>query len=120
MGLLNSLRSLVHYHHGHMHGSKAVADREELSPFQSSGFEMSEPTPKTILINMAIPFSLLTACFMNKPRGTNEYQNAPSVEGVCWPGHIPPVSTPVTELARICSLVGMPQPDFSFLRTTQV
>uniref|UniRef100_A0A8C4PH68 5'-3' exoribonuclease 1 n=1 Tax=Equus asinus asinus TaxID=83772 RepID=A0A8C4PH68_EQUAS len=33
--------------------------------------------------------------------------------------HIPPVSTPVTELSRICSLVGMPQPDFSFLRTPQ-
>lgn len=59
------------------------------------------------------------ACFMNKPHGTNEYQNVPSVDSVCWPGHIPPVSTPVTELARICSLVGMPQPDFSFLRTTQ-
>ncbi|XP_026644813.1 5'-3' exoribonuclease 1 [Microtus ochrogaster] len=59
------------------------------------------------------------ACFMNKPHGTNEYQNVPSVDNVCWPGHIPPVSTPVTELARICSLVGMPQPDFSFLRTTQ-
>lgn len=56
---------------------------------------------------------------MNKPHGTNEYQNVPSVDSVCWPGHIPPVSTPVTELARICSLVGMPQPDFSFLRTTQ-
>uniref|UniRef100_A0A8C0GNK2 5'-3' exoribonuclease 1 n=1 Tax=Chelonoidis abingdonii TaxID=106734 RepID=A0A8C0GNK2_CHEAB len=29
------------------------------------------------------------------------------------------LSTPVSELSRICSLVGMPQPDFSFLRTPQ-
>ncbi|KAL6038203.1 hypothetical protein STEG23_030971, partial [Scotinomys teguina] len=58
-------------------------------------------------------------CFMNKPHGTSEYQNIPSLDSVCWPSPIPPVSTPVTELARICSLVGMPQPDFSFLRTTQ-
>ncbi|XP_028614807.1 5'-3' exoribonuclease 1 [Grammomys surdaster] len=59
------------------------------------------------------------ACHMNKPHATNEYQNVASVDSVCWPGQMPPVSTPVTELSRICSLVGMPQPDFSFLRTTQ-
>ncbi|XP_006243658.1 5'-3' exoribonuclease 1 isoform X3 [Rattus norvegicus] len=53
---------------------------------------------------------------VSQPHSTNEYQ---SVDSVCWPGHMPPVSTPVTELSRICSLVGMPQPDFSFLRTTQ-
>lgn len=58
-------------------------------------------------------------CHMNKPHGTNEFQNVASVDSVCWPGQMPPVSTPVTELSRICSLVGMPQPDFSFLRTTQ-
>lgn len=56
------------------------------------------------------------ASHVSQPHSTNEYQ---SVDSVCWPGHMPPVSTPVTELSRICSLVGMPQPDFSFLRTTQ-
>ncbi|KAM6160481.1 5'-3' exoribonuclease 1 isoform 5-T5 [Erethizon dorsatum] len=61
------------------------------------------------------------APFMNKPHSANEYHSIPSVDSVCWPvpGQIPPLSTPATELARICSLVGMPQPDFSFLRTPQ-
>nr|XP_033814322.1 5'-3' exoribonuclease 1 isoform X3 [Geotrypetes seraphini] len=31
----------------------------------------------------------------------------------------PVLGTPVSELSRICSLVGMPQPEFSFLRTPQ-
>uniref|UniRef100_A0A452QP32 5'-3' exoribonuclease 1 n=1 Tax=Ursus americanus TaxID=9643 RepID=A0A452QP32_URSAM len=59
--------------------------------------------------------------YMNKPHSTNEYHNVQSMDHVCWPAssHMPPVSTPVTELSRICSLVGMPQPDFSFLRTPQ-
>eukprot|EP00069_Balaena_mysticetus_P017446 bmy_10663T0 len=58
---------------------------------------------------------------MNKPHSASEYHNVQSVDSVCWPAasQIPPVSTPVTELSRICSLVGMPQPDFSFLRTPQ-
>ncbi|XP_027789527.1 5'-3' exoribonuclease 1 [Marmota flaviventris] len=61
------------------------------------------------------------ASYMNKPHSANEYHNVPSVDNVCWPvpGQIPPVPTPVTELSRICSLIGMPQPDFSFLRTPQ-
>ncbi|XP_046287884.1 5'-3' exoribonuclease 1 [Marmota monax] len=61
------------------------------------------------------------ASYMNKPHSANEYHNVPSVDNVCWPvpGQIPPVPTPVTELSRICSLIGMPQPDFSFLRTSQ-
>ncbi|XP_008065493.1 5'-3' exoribonuclease 1 [Carlito syrichta] len=61
------------------------------------------------------------ASYMNKPHSANEYHNVLSVDNVCWPApnQIPPVSTPVTELSRICSLVGMPQPDFSFLRTPQ-
>uniref|UniRef100_A0A8D2BC73 5'-3' exoribonuclease 1 n=1 Tax=Sciurus vulgaris TaxID=55149 RepID=A0A8D2BC73_SCIVU len=61
------------------------------------------------------------ASYVNKPYSANEYHNVPSVDNVCWPvaGQIPPVPTPVTELSRICSLVGMPQPDFSFLRTPQ-
>ncbi|XP_069419543.1 5'-3' exoribonuclease 1 isoform X1 [Ovis canadensis] len=58
--------------------------------------------------------------YMNKPHSASEYHNVQSMDSVCWPaGQIPPVSTPVTELSRICSLVGMPQPDFSFLRTPQ-
>ncbi|XP_048190904.1 5'-3' exoribonuclease 1 isoform X4 [Perognathus longimembris pacificus] len=60
-----------------------------------------------------------SAPYTHKPPSANEYQSVPSVDGVCWSGQIPPVSTPVTELSRICSLVGMPQPDFSFLRTPQ-
>ncbi|VCX43355.1 unnamed protein product, partial [Gulo gulo] len=61
------------------------------------------------------------ASYMNKPHSTSEYHNVQSMDHVCWPApnHIPPVSTPVTELSRICSLIGMPQPDFSFLRTPQ-
>ncbi|XP_008264500.2 5'-3' exoribonuclease 1 isoform X2 [Oryctolagus cuniculus] len=59
--------------------------------------------------------------YMNKPHSVNEYHNVQSMDNVCWPApsQIPPLSTPVTELCRICSLVGMPQPDFSFLRTPQ-
>lgn len=59
--------------------------------------------------------------YMNKPHSASEYHNVQSMENVCWPApsQLPPVSTPVTELSRICSLVGMPQPDFSFLRTPQ-
>uniref|UniRef100_A0A8C8XRG6 5'-3' exoribonuclease 1 n=1 Tax=Panthera leo TaxID=9689 RepID=A0A8C8XRG6_PANLE len=59
--------------------------------------------------------------YMNKPHSTSEFHNVQPMDHVCWPApsHIPPVSTPVTELSRICSLIGMPQPDFSFLRTPQ-
>uniref|UniRef100_A0A2K6RLZ9 5'-3' exoribonuclease 1 n=2 Tax=Rhinopithecus roxellana TaxID=61622 RepID=A0A2K6RLZ9_RHIRO len=61
------------------------------------------------------------ASYVNKPHSAREYHNVQSMDNVCWPApsQIPPVSTPVTELSRICSLVGMPQPDFSFLRTPQ-
>uniref|UniRef100_A0A452QNR8 5'-3' exoribonuclease 1 n=1 Tax=Ursus americanus TaxID=9643 RepID=A0A452QNR8_URSAM len=73
------------------------------------------------LIYIYILFWFLVASYMNKPHSTNEYHNVQSMDHVCWPAssHMPPVSTPVTELSRICSLVGMPQPDFSFLRTPQ-
>ncbi|XP_053454555.1 5'-3' exoribonuclease 1 isoform X4 [Nycticebus coucang] len=62
-----------------------------------------------------------SASYVNKPHSVNEYHNIQSMDNVCWPApsQIPPVSTPVTELSRICSLIGMPQPDFSFLRTPQ-
>ncbi|KAM9190052.1 5'-3' exoribonuclease 1 isoform 5-T5 [Dugong dugon] len=61
------------------------------------------------------------ASYMNKSHSTNEYHNVPSMDNVCWPtaSQMPSVPTSVTELSRICSLVGMPQPDFSFLRTPQ-
>ncbi|KFO21863.1 5'-3' exoribonuclease 1 [Fukomys damarensis] len=61
------------------------------------------------------------ASYMSKPHRANEYHSIPAVDGMCWPvpGQISPLSTPVTELAQMCSLVGMPQPDFSFLRTPQ-
>ncbi|XP_054336688.1 5'-3' exoribonuclease 1 isoform X12 [Pongo pygmaeus] len=61
------------------------------------------------------------ASYVNRPHSANEYHNVQSMDNVCWPApsQIPPVSTPVTELSRICSLVGMPQPDFSFLRMPQ-
>nr|XP_010594276.1 5'-3' exoribonuclease 1 isoform X2 [Loxodonta africana] len=61
------------------------------------------------------------ASYMNKSHSANEYHNVQSMDNMCWPtpSQMPPVSTPVTELSRICSLVGMPQPDFSFLRTPQ-
>ncbi|KAM5292537.1 5'-3' exoribonuclease 1 isoform 2-T2 [Ctenodactylus gundi] len=57
--------------------------------------------------------------FLTQPHSASEYHSVPSVD--CWPvpGQLASVSTPVTELYRICSLVGMPQPDFSFLRTPQ-
>lgn len=57
----------------------------------------------------------------NKPHSAAEYHHVQSVENVCWPtpSQVPPVSTSVTELSRICSLIGLPQPDFSFLRTPQ-
>ncbi|XP_023595097.1 5'-3' exoribonuclease 1 isoform X2 [Trichechus manatus latirostris] len=61
------------------------------------------------------------ASYMNKSHSANEYHNVPSMDNVCWPtaSQMPSVPTSVTELSRICSLVGMPQPDFSFLRTPQ-
>ncbi|XP_008156797.2 5'-3' exoribonuclease 1 [Eptesicus fuscus] len=59
--------------------------------------------------------------YVNKPQSASEYHHVQSINNVCWPAssQIPPVSTPVTELSKICSLIGMPQPDFSFLRTPQ-
>ncbi|XP_023568734.1 5'-3' exoribonuclease 1 isoform X2 [Octodon degus] len=61
------------------------------------------------------------APYLSKPHSASEFHSMPPMDSVCWPvpGQIHPVSTPVTELARVCALVGMPQPDFSFLRTAQ-
>ncbi|XP_054431065.1 5'-3' exoribonuclease 1 [Pteronotus mesoamericanus] len=59
--------------------------------------------------------------YINKPHSASEYHHVRSIDNVCWPAssQVPPMSTPITELSRICSLVGMPPPDFSFLRTSQ-
>ncbi|XP_019512485.1 PREDICTED: 5'-3' exoribonuclease 1 isoform X5 [Hipposideros armiger] len=59
--------------------------------------------------------------YISRPHSTGEHRSTQPPDSVCWsaPSHAPPVATPVTELSRICSLVGMPQPDFSFLRTPQ-
>ncbi|KAF2979207.1 hypothetical protein EK904_004232, partial [Melospiza melodia maxima] len=60
------------------------------------------------------------AAYMNKhsPGGP---QNTPAIEtgGHPFPCPQPALST-VSELSRVCSLLGMSQPDFSFLKTPQV
>lgn len=73
-----------------------------------------------ILVIQLFFFSLLSAAYMNKhsPGGP---QNTPAIEtgGHPFPCPQPALST-VSELSRICSLLGMSQPDFSFLKTPQV
>nr|XP_020648282.1 5'-3' exoribonuclease 1 isoform X1 [Pogona vitticeps] len=61
------------------------------------------------------------AAFMSKSPSTGGSQNTQAVETGGQPllGPSNPLSTPVAELSRICSLIGMLQPDFSFLRTPQ-
>ncbi|XP_042312983.1 5'-3' exoribonuclease 1 isoform X2 [Sceloporus undulatus] len=61
------------------------------------------------------------AAFMSKSPGTGGSQNTQAIETGSHPLHGLPnsLSTPVSELSRICSLVGMLPPDFSFLRTPQ-
>ncbi|XP_065412984.1 5'-3' exoribonuclease 1 isoform X1 [Chrysemys picta bellii] len=61
------------------------------------------------------------AAYMNKPHSVGGPHNAQVLETGGHPllGPQSALSTPVSELSRICSLVGMPQPDFSFLRTPQ-
>uniref|UniRef100_A0A8B9THX6 5'-3' exoribonuclease 1 n=1 Tax=Anas platyrhynchos TaxID=8839 RepID=A0A8B9THX6_ANAPL len=61
------------------------------------------------------------AAYMNKPHSTGGVQNTPALEtgGHPFVGPQPAMSTPVSELSRICSLVGMSQPDFSFVKTPQ-
>lgn len=58
---------------------------------------------------------------MNKPHSTGGPQNTPAVETGGHPFPCPqPVPSTVSELSRVCSLLGMSQPDFSFLKTPQV
>uniref|UniRef100_A0A8B9PWH9 5'-3' exoribonuclease 1 n=1 Tax=Apteryx owenii TaxID=8824 RepID=A0A8B9PWH9_APTOW len=61
------------------------------------------------------------AAYMNKPHSTGGPQNASALEtgGHPFVGPQPTLSTPVSELSHICSLLGMSQPDFSFLKTPQ-
>uniref|UniRef100_A0A8C2TFZ3 5'-3' exoribonuclease 1 n=1 Tax=Coturnix japonica TaxID=93934 RepID=A0A8C2TFZ3_COTJA len=55
------------------------------------------------------------------PHSTGGPQSTPALEtgGHPFVGPQPTLSTPVSELSRICSLVGMSQPDFSFVKTPQ-
>ncbi|XP_043854593.1 5'-3' exoribonuclease 1-like [Dromiciops gliroides] len=59
---------------------------------------------------------------MNKPHNPGDCHSAQAMDNLGRPvlPQQPPLSTPVSELSRLCSLVGMPQPDFTFLRTPQV
>uniref|UniRef100_A0A672V840 5'-3' exoribonuclease 1 n=1 Tax=Strigops habroptila TaxID=2489341 RepID=A0A672V840_STRHB len=60
------------------------------------------------------------AAYMNKPHSTGGPQNTPALETGGHPFACPqPALSTVAELCRICSLVGMSQPDFSFLKTPQ-
>ncbi|XP_042734269.1 5'-3' exoribonuclease 1 isoform X1 [Lagopus leucura] len=61
------------------------------------------------------------AAFMNNPHSTGGPQSTPALEtgGHPFVGQQSTLSTPVSELSRICSLVGMSQPDFSFVKTPQ-
>ncbi|NXW02504.1 XRN1 exoribonuclease, partial [Fregetta grallaria] len=60
------------------------------------------------------------AAYMNKPHSTGGPQNTPALETGGHPFTCPqPALSTVSELSRICSLVGMSQPDFSFLKTPQ-
>nr|XP_060623773.1 5'-3' exoribonuclease 1 isoform X1 [Anolis sagrei ordinatus] len=61
------------------------------------------------------------AAFMSKSPSAGGF---PNTQGMETGGHPPlgppnPLSTPVSELSRLCSLFGMLPPDFSFLRTPQ-
>uniref|UniRef100_A0A8B9GLE6 5'-3' exoribonuclease 1 n=1 Tax=Amazona collaria TaxID=241587 RepID=A0A8B9GLE6_9PSIT len=60
------------------------------------------------------------AAYMNKPHSTGGPQNTPALEAGGHPFACPqPALSTVAELCRVCSLVGMSQPDFSFLKTPQ-
>lgn len=61
------------------------------------------------------------AAYMNNPHSTGGPQSTPALGtgGHPFVGPQPTLSTPVSELSRICSLVGMSQPDFSFIKTPQ-
>ncbi|XP_073435198.1 5'-3' exoribonuclease 1 isoform X1 [Dendrobates tinctorius] len=63
------------------------------------------------------------AAHMNRPHGSGPPFKTPNPELLRPPLLTPPLATPlapaVTELCRICSLVGMHPPEFSLLRTPQ-
>ncbi|XP_053565993.1 5'-3' exoribonuclease 1 isoform X2 [Bombina bombina] len=61
------------------------------------------------------------AAHMSKSQGAGPYVGASNSELLRSPllSQPPPMGTPVSELSRICSLVGMHPPEFSFLRTPQ-
>uniref|UniRef100_A0A8C0GMW3 5'-3' exoribonuclease 1 n=1 Tax=Chelonoidis abingdonii TaxID=106734 RepID=A0A8C0GMW3_CHEAB len=109
-----------------------VTNEEHLSPqsFAMKGTQMLKEILK--IDELSFYFIFLTdtiffltfffiAAYMNKPHGVGSLHNAQTLETGGHPlfGPQSALSTPVSELSRICSLVGMPQPDFSFLRTPQ-
>uniref|UniRef100_A0A6I8RYS6 5'-3' exoribonuclease 1 n=1 Tax=Xenopus tropicalis TaxID=8364 RepID=A0A6I8RYS6_XENTR len=61
------------------------------------------------------------AAHMNRPQGAGAAFSAPNPESLRAPliPQPPAMGTPLSELYRICSLVGMHPPEFSFLRTAQ-
>ncbi|KAM9378407.1 5'-3' exoribonuclease 1-like [Phaethornis superciliosus] len=60
------------------------------------------------------------AAYINKVNASGAPQNSSALEIEGRPFGCPqPALSTVSELSRICSLVGMSQPDFSFLRTPQ-
>ncbi|XP_028587031.2 5'-3' exoribonuclease 1 [Podarcis muralis] len=98
-------------------------DGSDTPEAKSVANEVSAPTCRQ---DSCVPASQHTnakkmAAFMNKSPGTAGPQNTQGMEVGGHPLLGPPnsLSTPVSELSRICSLLGMLQPDFSFLRTPQ-
>lgn len=70
---------------------------------------------------MQLFFFSLSAAYMNRPHSAGGPQNTPALETGGHPFACPqPALSTVSELSRVCSLVGMSQPDFSFLKTPQV
>ncbi|XP_043926953.1 5'-3' exoribonuclease 1 [Protopterus annectens] len=63
----------------------------------------------------------ILAAHINKPQSAGVSPTAQSSEVLGHPVIVqqPPMSTPVSELSRICVAAGSPQPEYSFLRTPQ-
>ncbi|XP_066203445.1 5'-3' exoribonuclease 1 [Saccopteryx leptura] len=61
------------------------------------------------------------APYLNTPPGAREHHHVRPVDNMWWTGSgpLPPVATRELELCSVCSYMGLPPPDFSFLRTSQ-
>ncbi|XP_006895177.1 PREDICTED: 5'-3' exoribonuclease 1 [Elephantulus edwardii] len=97
-------------------GSDSVDHKKETKPFDDemliSSNRRDECGPSSQLKQ-----NEKLASHMNKSHSADEFHVVQSMDNLPWPTSSQ--TTPVTELSRICSLVGMPQPDFTFLRTPQ-